>query len=193
MSDLTVQSRSNPGFAYSPWRHAYTVLMAVSILALICSGGLVTSNDAGLAVPDWPTSYGYNMFAFPLSRWLAPGGIRLEHSHRLIATGEGMLSIILAAWFWAAEPRRWVRNLGLPDPVRGDLAGDVRRPARGPAGGLDWRAARVAGAGVLRLGIVHRADAIALVAAARSGTAGRTTRRTFAPVANPAMWRPSRS
>ena len=86
--------------------------MALSILVLICSGGLVTSNDAGLAVPDWPTSFGYNMFAFPLSRWLAPGGVRLEHSHRLIATGEGMLSIVLALWVWRSEPRRWVRNLG---------------------------------------------------------------------------------
>ena len=92
--------------------HPYAAFMALSILALICSGGLVTSNDAGLAVPDWPTSFGYNMFAFPLSRWLAPGGVRLEHSHRLIATGEGMLSIILAVWVWRVEPRRWVRNLG---------------------------------------------------------------------------------
>ena len=112
MNNATIQRTTDAGFVYSPWRHAYTVLMAVSILGLICSGGLVTSNDAGLAVPDWPTSYGYNMFAFPLSRWLAPGGIRLEHSHRLIATGEGLLSIVLAAWFWRAEPRRWVRNLG---------------------------------------------------------------------------------
>lgn len=111
MNNTTVQRTAQAEFAYSPWRHAYAVFMALSILALICSGGLVTSNDAGLAVPDWPTSYGYNMFAFPVSRWLAPGGVRLEHSHRLIATGEGILSIILAGWFWAAEPRRWVRNL----------------------------------------------------------------------------------
>ena len=96
---------------YSPALNAYTLFMAVSILVLICSGGLVTSNDAGLAVPDWPTSFGYNMFAFPLSRWLAPGGIRLEHAHRLIATCEGTLTIILALWMWKAEPRQWVRNL----------------------------------------------------------------------------------
>ena len=111
MNDTTVQRTAGAGFTYSPWRHGYAVFMAVSILVLICSGGLVTSNDAGMAVPDWPTSYGYNMFAFPLSRWIAPGGIRLEHSHRLIATGEGLLSIILAVWFWRREPRRWVRNL----------------------------------------------------------------------------------
>ena len=91
--------------------HVYALCMAVSILVLICSGGLVTSNDAGLAVPDWPTSFGYNMFAFPLSRWLAPGGVRLEHSHRLIATCEGILTIVLACAAGAVEPRRWVRNL----------------------------------------------------------------------------------
>lgn len=96
---------------YSPALNAYTIFMACSILALICSGGLVTSNDAGLAVPDWPTSFGYNMFAFPLSRWLAPGGVRLEHSHRLIATAEGILTIVLAGWAWKFEPRRWVRHL----------------------------------------------------------------------------------
>ena len=97
---------------YSPALNAYTLFMAISILVLICSGGLVTSNDAGLAVPDWPTSFGYNMFAFPLSRWLAPGGIRLEHSHRLIATCEGTLAIILTLWVLIAERRWWVKVLG---------------------------------------------------------------------------------
>lgn len=104
-----VRDRRNAG--YLPGFHAYAVFMTVSILVLICSGGLVTSNDAGLAVPDWPTSFGYNMFAFPFSRWLAPGGVRLEHAHRLIATAEGILTIILALWAWQVEPRRWVRNL----------------------------------------------------------------------------------
>lgn len=92
--------------------HAYAIFVAASVLVLICTGGLVTSNDAGLAVPDWPTSFGYNMFAFPLSRWLAPGGVRLEHSHRLVATGEGTLTILLALLMWRVEPRKWMRNLG---------------------------------------------------------------------------------
>ena len=111
----------------SAWFHAYTVFMAISILALICSGGLVTSNDAGLAVPDWPTSFGYNMFAFPLSRWLAPGGVRLEHSHRLVATAEGMLTIVLALWAWKAEPRRWVRTLAYATLGAGHAAGGLDR------------------------------------------------------------------
>ena len=95
----------------SPAFHWYAVFVAVSILALICSGGLVTSHDAGLAVPDWPTSFGYNMFALPFSRWLAPGGVRLEHSHRLIATLEGCLTAGLAVWAFRTESRRWVRFL----------------------------------------------------------------------------------
>ncbi|RME92317.1 MAG: cytochrome oxidase biogenesis protein CtaA, partial [Verrucomicrobia bacterium] len=54
---------------------------AAATLVLICFGGLVTSHGAGLAVPDWPNTYGYNMFLFPVSRWV--GGIFYEHTHRL--------------------------------------------------------------------------------------------------------------
>ena len=71
---------------------------------------MVTSKNAGLAVPDWPTTFGYNMFFFPFSKWI--GGIFFEHVHRLIASTVGFLTIILAVWLWRSEPRRWVRNLG---------------------------------------------------------------------------------
>jgi len=71
---------------------------------------MVTSKGVGLAVPDWPTTFGYNMFLFPVSKWV--GGIFFEHTHRLIASVVGFLTIILAVWLWRAEPRRWVRNLG---------------------------------------------------------------------------------
>ena len=94
----------------SPGLHAYAVLTALSILVLICSGGLVTSNNAGLAVPDWPNSYGYNMFAFPVSRWV--GAVFLEHTHRLAATVVGFLTIGLLGFLLWKEPRRWVKNLG---------------------------------------------------------------------------------
>ena len=96
--------------AYSPWRHAYAVLLTACILILICSGGMVTSKNVGLAVPDWPNSYGYNMFTFPVSRWV--GGVFFEHTHRLAASTVGVLTIILAVWLSVAERRRWVRNLG---------------------------------------------------------------------------------
>lgn len=72
---------------------------------------MVTSKNAGLAVPDWPTTFGYNMFFFPFSKWI--GGIFFEHVHRLIASTVGFLTIILTIWLWRSESRRWVRNLGL--------------------------------------------------------------------------------
>ena len=72
---------------------------------------MVTSNNVGLAVPDWPTTFGYNMFLFPVSKWV--GGILFEHTHRLMGSLVGFLTIILAVWLWLREERRWVRSLGV--------------------------------------------------------------------------------
>ena len=80
-----------------------------SVLVLICSGGLVTSHEAGLAVPDWPNSFGYSMFLFPVSRWV--GGVFFEHTHRLIASGVGLLTLVLWGITFVIEQRRWVRWL----------------------------------------------------------------------------------
>ncbi len=85
-------------------------LTAVATLFLICSGGMVTSKGVGLAVPDWPTTFGYNMFLFPVSKWV--GGIFFEHTHRLIASVVGFLTIILAVWIWRKDARPWMRTLG---------------------------------------------------------------------------------
>ena len=85
--------------------------MAAATLCLVCIGGLVTSHGAGMAVPDWPTTFGYNMFFFPISKWV--GGIFYEHTHRLVASGVGFLTIILAVWLWLKEERRWLRWLGV--------------------------------------------------------------------------------
>jgi cytochrome c oxidase assembly protein subunit 15 len=92
------------------WLHRYAKLVAVCTVILIAAGGMVTSTDSGLSVPDWPTTYGWNMFTFPLSKMV--GGIRYEHTHRLIASTVGFLTIILAVWTQKVEPRRWVRRLG---------------------------------------------------------------------------------
>jgi len=80
-------------------------------MALICIGGLVTSREAGMAVPDWPNTYGYNMFWFPFSKWV--GGIFYEHSHRLTAAFVGFLTTILAIWLWARETNSKTRWLGV--------------------------------------------------------------------------------
>src|SRR3954452_1017621 len=93
------------------WLHRFVWLNVGATLLLICSGGMVTSKGVGLAVPDWPTTFGYNMFLFPVSQWV--GGLFFEHTHRLIASTVGFMTIILAVWLWRAESRRWLRILGL--------------------------------------------------------------------------------
>ena len=68
----------------------------------------MTSNDAGLSVPDWPTSFG-SFYKIPH----LVGGVKFEHTHRMIAQFVGFLTIILAIWTWCAEPRRWMKYLGV--------------------------------------------------------------------------------
>lgn len=94
----------------NPWLHRFAMLTAVATVFLIWVGGLVTSHGVGMSVPDWPTTYGYNMFFFPVSRWV--GGIFYEHSHRLVASGVGLLTVILAVWLGLREERAWLRRLG---------------------------------------------------------------------------------
>src|SRR5215468_7651709 len=96
---------------HSKWLNRFAWLTCVATLLLICSGGMVTSKNAGLTVPDWPTTFGYNMFLFPFSKWV--GGILFEHTHRLMGSLVGFLSIILAVWLWLSEDRQWLRKLGL--------------------------------------------------------------------------------
>src|ERR1700740_221392 len=93
------------------WLNRFIWFTAVATLFLICSGGMVTSKGVGLAVPDWPNTFGYNMFLFPASRWV--GGVFFEHTHRLIASTVGILTVILCIALFIIERRRWVRILGL--------------------------------------------------------------------------------
>jgi len=92
--------------SHNPRVHSFAIFTAFSTLVLLMAGALVTSNDAGLSVPDWPLSYG---------SWMPPmiGGIFYEHGHRMIAAFVGFLSIVLAVWLWRADDRRWVRWLGV--------------------------------------------------------------------------------
>jgi cytochrome c oxidase assembly protein subunit 15 len=89
--------------------HRFAVFTTLTTVALIFVGGLVTSTESGLSVPDWPTTYGWNMFTFPYSKWV--GGIFYEHSHRLLASFVGFLTIVLTVWTWMKESRKWVRWL----------------------------------------------------------------------------------
>ncbi|HUS08180.1 MAG TPA: COX15/CtaA family protein [Bryobacteraceae bacterium] len=87
------------------WLHRYAVLLAVCTLFLVIAGASVTSNQAGLSVPDWPLSYGQVM---PEMK----GGVFFEHGHRMVASAVGFLTIILAIWLWRADDRPWMRKLG---------------------------------------------------------------------------------
>ena len=97
--------------SHSPWPHRLAVITACATFPLLFIGGLVTSKGAGLAVPDWPTTFGYNMFLYPWSKMV--GGIFYEHSHRLVASGVGLLTIALALSLWFQERRNWLRWLGV--------------------------------------------------------------------------------
>ncbi len=91
--------------------HWFAVLTAFVTFLLIGLGGLVTSHGAGMSVPDWPNTYGYNMFAFPISKWV--GGIFYEHTHRLLASAVGLMTTILAIWLWLGDSRKWMYWLGV--------------------------------------------------------------------------------
>ena len=93
------------------WLHRFACFLAASTLVLIAAGGMVTSTDSGLAVPDWPNTYGHFMYSFPMKNMV--GGIFYEHGHRLIASTVGFLTIILAIWLWKVDTRRWMKRLGV--------------------------------------------------------------------------------
>jgi cytochrome c oxidase assembly protein subunit 15 len=86
--------------------HRFAFFTACVTFCLVIAGGLVTSTGSGLAVPDWPLSYGQVMPPMV-------GGILYEHGHRMVATFVGLLTTILAVWLWRKDDRRWVRILGV--------------------------------------------------------------------------------
>jgi len=88
--------------------HRFAVVLSCSILVLIVAGALVTSEDAGLSVPDWPTSFG-SIYKIPPM----VGGIKFEHTHRMIAEGVGLLTILFCVATFRLDARRWLRNLSL--------------------------------------------------------------------------------
>src|SRR5476651_789589 len=134
---INSQNQSNP------WLFRFAVLTAFVTFLLIGLGGLVTSHGAGMSVPDWPNTYGYNMFAFPISKWV--GGIFYEHTHRLLASAVGLLTTVLAVWLWRKDSRKWMHWLG--------VAAFLGVVAQGILGGLrvKWQMAS--------LGIFHGAVA----------------------------------
>lgn len=121
-----------------PWLHRYAVFTALATLGLVVMGGLVTSHGVGMAVPDWPTSYGYNMFALPVSTWLT-GGVFHEHTHRLWASFVGVLVVALTRWIGGRSARLPLSLVGATEIAAGLVLMKI---------GGDWK-----GAGHFLLGI----------------------------------------
>ena len=92
------------------WLRRFSKLTVFSTLFLIFAGALVKSHEVGLSVPDWPTTYGKQMFAFPLSDMV--GGIFYEHGHRIIATIVGFFTMIQAIWLGFTHHPDWLKKLG---------------------------------------------------------------------------------
>lgn len=89
-------------------------MMAVVTFPLIWVGGLVTTYKAGMAVPDWPSTYGYNLFLYPVSTWIAgPFDLFIEHGHRLLGSLAGLVTIGFVVAVWRNDSRTWMRSLSL--------------------------------------------------------------------------------
>jgi len=101
MTSISNPTRRSKG---QEWLAVYARALVPAVLFLLVAGAMVTSTGSGLAVPDWPLSFGKVMP--PMQ-----GGVLYEHGHRMVATTIGLLTIILAAWTSRVEPRSWVRRL----------------------------------------------------------------------------------
>lgn len=110
----SIGARPHAASAETRWRHRFTWLTVAVTVALISWGGFVTSINAGMAVPDWPATFGsYDPFRTGLAQWWTQTPVLAEHGHRLLGALVGILTVILAGWTWLKDPRRWMRNLGL--------------------------------------------------------------------------------
>ncbi len=98
----------------SRWPHRWAIALACATFPLVWIGGLVTTTDSGMAVPDWPNTYGYNLFLYPWKSWITgPWALFLEHSHRLIGATVGLLTIGLLIILWRKDGRAWMRWMGV--------------------------------------------------------------------------------
>ncbi len=96
------------------WPHRWAWLLACATFPLLWVGGLITTTNAGMAVPDWPGTYGYNMFLYPMETWLlGPWDLFIEHGHRLLASGVGLLTMGFLIVVWRCDDRRWLQWLAV--------------------------------------------------------------------------------
>lgn len=99
---------------FSPWPYLWAWILCLATFPLLWIGGLITTTDAGMAVPDWPGTYGYNMFLYPWQTWFyGPWDLFIEHGHRLFASGVGLITIIFMVVVWRNDQRAWLRWLSV--------------------------------------------------------------------------------
>jgi cytochrome c oxidase assembly protein subunit 15 len=96
---------------YRPGPHRVALLAAALTLPLLFVGGSVTSYGVGMAVPDWPTTFGANMFLYNF--WNDSLGVKLEHTHRLYGAAVGLATIVLTVWLFGFDRRRYMKVLGV--------------------------------------------------------------------------------
>lgn len=120
-SCLCIRPQRRPNVMTTPdfsvdngWPFRLALLLALVTFVLIWVGGLVTSYDAGMAVPDWPGTYGYNLFLYPWQTWITgPWDVFVEHGHRLLGALAGVLTILLVLAVFRWDQRVWVRHFSL--------------------------------------------------------------------------------
>lgn len=134
MSDPTVSSSPSQAadehLSAGGWPHRLAVLLVCIVFPLIWVGGLVTSYNAGMAVPDWPTTYGYNLFLYPWTTWLlGPWDLFIEHGHRLLGAAAGLFTIALLVSTWRSRCSaglRWAAAAALVLVIAQGLLGGAR-------------------------------------------------------------------
>lgn len=114
----------------SPWVHRWAWVLCVATFPLLWIGGLITTTDAGMAVPDWPGTYGYNLFLYPWRTWMfGPWDLLVEHGHRLFASGVGLLTIGFVVVVFRNERRpllRWLAVAALALVIWQGVLGGLR-------------------------------------------------------------------
>jgi len=109
MSSTSDSQTTNDSQTNSPWVYRWSTFVSLLTFPLIWLGGLVTTHDAGMAVPDWPGTFGYNLFLYPIATWVyGPFDLFVEHGHRLLASLVGLLAICLCAVAYRTEKRPWL-------------------------------------------------------------------------------------
>lgn len=98
----------------SRWPFRISLMLAAVTFPLIWVGGLVTTYDAGMSVPDWPGTYGYNLLLYPVETWIAgPWDLFIEHGHRLLGVVAGTLNIALVVAVYLGDQRVWMRHFSV--------------------------------------------------------------------------------